>query len=111
MMLYAGSSTITMKTNDPTFSASSDRQRRRPNNSLSVESGTRGASPNAEPPTASFHSVSRADGDALTWYTPKPSVAPKVGWEDDWMMKWKTDNYSPDQRVRCYRSHKTPYSD
>ena len=50
--------------------------------------------------------------DGLVWITPKPDSAREVGWEDEWMMKWKRDRYSPDQQLLgCSTSYKTPYDD
>ena len=49
--------------------------------------------------------------DALVWITPKPTIAQKVGWEDDWMMDWKKEHYSPNERVGCNFTYDTPYDD
>ena len=60
----------------------------------------------------------------LTWYTTsdsdsvnavsnlaggRPLKAPRVGWEDDWMMKWKYHNYDPTERLDCTTTKPSPY--
>lgn len=52
--------------------------------------------------------------DGLVWITPKPPRARRVGWEDEWMMRWKERHYAtPSQRrgPHCNITHDTPYED
>jgi len=49
--------------------------------------------------------------DDLVWYNGRPKTSPTVGWEDDWMIRWKEENYDPKQRIGCKSYHEvaTPY--
>jgi len=51
--------------------------------------------------------------DDLIWYTNsvtgRPATAPIVGWEDDWMIRWKQNQYNPEQRIGCIKGVESPY--
>jgi hypothetical protein len=58
-----------------------------------------------------LRSVQTIQNDGLVWFTPKPSKARKMGYEDEWLMAWKDFHYNPDQATRCdHTSGYTPYN-
>jgi hypothetical protein len=49
--------------------------------------------------------------EGVLWVTPRPEKPRRVGWEDDWMMKWKEANYDPRKRVGCdINPDESPYT-
>lgn len=47
--------------------------------------------------------------DDLLWLVPRPREPRFLGWEDDFMRKWKTEQYDPHQRLHCTVGEPTPY--
>jgi len=43
------------------------------------------------------------ENDGLVWITPKPTIPRHVGYEDDWLMTWKTNQYSITNNVGCFQ--------
>ncbi|KAL7524618.1 hypothetical protein ACHAWF_002568 [Thalassiosira exigua] len=50
------------------------------------------------------------ENDGLVWTTPKPGIARQIGWEDYWMMEWKRQQYSPNQKMGCRVTSDTLYA-
>ena len=53
------------------------------------------------------------ENDGLVWITPKPNLARRVGYEDDWLMGWKYRHYDPnDLGPRCFHAgDRTPFEE
>eukprot|EP00040_Diaphanoeca_grandis_P028612 m.166055 g.166055 ORF g.166055 m.166055 type:complete len:457 (+) comp31414_c0_seq1:220-1590(+) len=55
-------------------------------------------------------STLKVEIDDLMWYTPRPSKPVRFGWEDEWMMNWKTRTYDSTERLGCtYTPDESPY--